>query len=140
MLQRFPVDPQKLVFAGHSMGGYTIFNAYNQVSVKPVAMIVYSTGELNFKRGHPYFSAAQLAAIKVPLLLTYGEDEFDANKGPYAKEIQHLYGGPTEIMMIKGGGHLSYNDPAHWWGKKKRLQQIEVVFNRSREFLQKILQ
>jgi pimeloyl-ACP methyl ester carboxylesterase len=136
---RFPIDERRIIFAGHSMGGYTIFNALRQVEEQPCALIAYSTGELNFKRGRPYFTPAQLAAIKVPLLLTYGEHEFDADRGPYAQVIKRDYGGPVQLMMVQGGSHLSYNDPARAWGKRKRLAQIAQVFARSRQFLQAVL-
>lgn len=139
VVNHFPVDRKKLIFAGHSMGGYTIINAVSLSEIKPVALITYSTGELNYKHGHPYFSTEQLAALKLPLFITYGEQEFDVDKGAYGEVIKQHYGGPVRAMMIKDGNHLSYNDPTRRWGREKRLEQINLVFEKTREFLQEIL-
>jgi pimeloyl-ACP methyl ester carboxylesterase len=137
--QRFPIDTRKVIFAGHSMGGYTILNAVDSAAVKPVGLIAYSVGEVTFKTKRSYFTDKQLAAITVPLLLVYGEDEPDSARGSYASEIQKHYGGPSYIVMIKGGGHLSYNDPTRIWGKRKRLEQINTVFGRTADFLAEVL-
>jgi pimeloyl-ACP methyl ester carboxylesterase len=142
-VKRFPINEKQLIFAGHSMGGYTIINAVERLQVesgiKPLALISYSTGELNFKRGHPYFSPQQLAGLKMPLLVIYGEDEFDADKGPYAERIKRQYGGDAQIMMLNGGSHLSYNDPKRFWGRQRRLEGVEKIFQRTRQFLFEVM-
>jgi pimeloyl-ACP methyl ester carboxylesterase len=137
--RRLPIDTHRIIFAGHSMGGYTIFNAIKSATPQPVAMLAYSVGELNYKRGHPYFSPNQLAELKMPLLLIYGEHEFEPEKGAYAEQIHRQYGGPSWVTMIKDGNHLMYNDPTRRWGQHQRLQQIEQVFERSRRFLNTVL-
>lgn len=138
-LARFPMDTHKVIFAGHSMGGYTIFNAANVAPVRPTALIAYSTGEETYKTGRQYFTPEQLAALHMPLLITYGEKEPDARKGPYADQIRRYYGGPSEEMMVKGGGHLSYVDALHSWKKKKRGKLIQAVFVRTRSWLAEVL-
>lgn len=138
-IARFPVDTHKVIFAGHSMGGYTIFNAVKSSPVKPIALIAYSTGEETYKTGRQYFTSGQLAGLRMPLLITYGEKEPDAKKGPYADQIRRYYGGPSEEMMIKGGGHLSYVDAERWWKQKKRHELIQAVFVRTRSWLAEVL-
>ena len=138
VIDKLPVNRSKVIFAGHSMGGYSIINALNNPYVKPRAIVTYSTGELNYRKGRAYFPPQQLQSLSIPLLLFYGEKEFDPNKGPYAREIARHYAGQVNVYMVKGGTHLSYNDPIRPFQKEKRLQEIEMIFQQTKIFIESL--
>ncbi len=138
-VNKLPVDRKRIIFAGHSMGGFSIFNAAQDSAIKPLALIGYSVGELNFKRDRHYFSKEQLAGMSIPLMLFYGEKEFNSENGSHAEFIRKHYGGNSRLIMIDGGTHLSYTNPTRVMGRKQRLEHINLIHTRTREFLQTVL-
>jgi pimeloyl-ACP methyl ester carboxylesterase len=139
VVSMLPVDTGRLVFAGHSMGGYSIFNALQGSAVKPVALVTYSTGELNWKKGHPYFTSQQLAKMKLPLLMFVGEREYNKDKGSYASEIKKSYGGNSELVVLENGRHIDYGDSRWRIGRRKKIRRINKIADRTLTFLKKVM-
>lgn len=107
---QWSIDPDRVALAGHSLGGWTVV----QVALsdpRPRALVLYSMGELNYLfKGARLVAGRDLARLRVPAYLTYGERERAALRGRPPNSLYALenIGGPACAAEIRGGTHFVY--------------------------------
>lgn len=109
---QWSIDPDRVALAGHSLGGWTVVWLALE-DPRPRALVLYSMGELNylFKKSR-LVGSRDLARLRRPVYLTYGERERVALRGRSPNTLYALdhLGGPACAVEIRGGGHFVYVD------------------------------
>ncbi len=113
VLARYPVDPERLVLAGFSMGGYGVYRTHVENPRRYKALVVLSgapdLGPQWLGEGHPSFlDATTLGPFKgVPMFIVHGTEDRNC---PYAKAVQVVEGlkaAGAEVTFVpeEGRGH-----------------------------------
>ena len=136
----FNIDKQKIVLGGHSMGGWTVMRAMEN-GFKPMAMFLFSIGELNWLYNQSrYFEAPFFNSIDFPTAYFYGGAEYaqaiSAGLGNvYAAYCFNHSPGPSYGLLVKGGNHFTYNSQAVAPGSYGSTEQLTTINHRLVNFL-----
>jgi dienelactone hydrolase len=136
------INPSKIVYAGHSMGGWTVMKAMAE-GPRPTAMVLYSMGELNWLfQGQRYFESPFFEAIDFPTAYFYGGQELDealdANRGNvYAAYAFTFSPSPSYGFLVPQGNHFTYNSQAVAPGAFGQPAQLESILRKTVSFLDK---
>ncbi len=113
VLARYPVDPERLVLAGFSMGGYGVYRTHAENPKRYKALVVLSgapdLGAQWLGTGHPNFlDSTALGPFKgMPMFIVHGTEDRNC---PYAKAVQVVEGlkaAGAEVTFVpeEGRGH-----------------------------------
>ena len=104
------IDPERIALAGHSLGGWTVVRLALD-DPRPRPLVLYSMGELNYLfKNARIVTGRDLARLRGPAYLTYGERERTALRGrsPNTLYVLAHLGGPACAVEIRGGSHFVY--------------------------------
>jgi predicted esterase len=113
VLARYPVDPERLVLAGFSMGGYGVYRTHVENPKRYKALVVLSgapdLGPQWLGESHPNFlDATALGPFRgIPMFIVHGTEDRNC---PYAKAVQVVeglkaVGAEVTFVPEEGRGH-----------------------------------
>lgn len=138
----FFIDAAKVVYAGHSMGAWTVMKAM-AAGPRPTAMFLYSMGELNWLfQGARYFESNFFEDIDFATAYFYGGQELNealnANRGNvYAAYAYNFSPRPGYGFIVPQGNHFTYNSKAVAPTAFGQPHQLENIIRKTVYFLNK---
>jgi len=136
----FKVDKSKIIFGGHSMGGWTVVKVMED-GFHPTAMFFFSMGELNWLYNQKrYFEAITFQNINFPTVYFYGGAEYGQSITAGLGNVYAAYcfthsPSPGYGLMVKQGNHFTYNSEAVAPGSFGNSVQIKSINDRLINFL-----
>jgi predicted dienelactone hydrolase len=108
------IDWQKIAVGGHSLGGFTALGLCGTIdrlrNNRIKALLLFSTGA-----GGYLFEDSELAAVKVPSMILFGERERGQKRGTrtmgeLAEKVYKNLPPPRYLLEIMGANHFSFNN------------------------------
>ena len=131
--QSYKINPEALILGGHSMGGWTVMKAL-QNDVNPMAMFLFSMGELNWLfEEQRYFDATFFQSLEFPTAYFYGGTELGQAISAGRDNVYAAYcfthsPSPSYGLIVPQGNHFTYNSEAiapELYGDENQIFSIE---------------
>jgi predicted dienelactone hydrolase len=139
------IDREKIAVGGHSLGGFTALGLCGTIDRlrddRIKAVLLFSTGA-----GGYLFEDSELAAVKVPSMLLFGERERSQKRGTrtmveLADKVYSNLPPPKYLLEIMGANHFSFNNRfSDKWGARLLSgseEQFQVIRRYSIAFLER---